>query len=282
LTAAGASTTSVTVLLLAWSEAAYRGSVTRMEPTLEELAEHAEAHFGRIPRFERLERDGFLYMAGPRAANIHPYRVGDSTAAVEWSRAESRRRGHKDIEWWVGWRAEPRDLGERLLELGLARSDNPPTLTGMTCTSEPPTASGIEVRRVDTDQDYAAALEVDWDVWQLGDEERTQRREDEIRRFGETEAAGTMHHFSAFLDGRRVGFGRAIDMPSAVALWGGAVLPDARRRGVYRALVHARWEHAAARGTAALVVQAGPMSTPVLDGLGFQRHGEIQLYCDRL
>jgi hypothetical protein len=31
-----------------------------------------------------------------------------------------------------------------------------------------------------------------------------------------------------------------------------------------------------------LVVQAGPMSAPVLDALGFVRHGEIQLYCDRL
>jgi hypothetical protein len=31
-----------------------------------------------------------------------------------------------------------------------------------------------------------------------------------------------------------------------------------------------------------LVVQAGRMSAPVLDGLGFVRHGDIQLFADRL
>src|SRR5207244_5221436 len=127
LTVAGASTTLVMVILLAWSPAAYRGSVDRMEGTLEELAEHAEAHFGPVPRFEKVAGDDFAYIAGPRSANLHPYRIGDVASAVEWSRAESRRRGHKEVEWWVGWRAEPRDLGEQLLARGLARSADPPT-----------------------------------------------------------------------------------------------------------------------------------------------------------
>ena len=201
---------------------------------------------------------------------------------MNWSRTESRRRGHKDVEWWVGWRSEPRELDARLLELGLVRSDDPPTLTGMTAIAEPPDASEIDVRRVESVDDYAAAIEVDWQVWQLSAEERAVRRELEIDRFAELSATGTVHHFSAFLDGRRVGFGRAVDMPESVALFGGAVLPDARRKGVYRALVHARWAHAAARGTPVLVVQAGPMSAPVLDGLGFVRHGEVRLFCDRL
>jgi hypothetical protein len=249
---------------------------------LEELAEHTEAHFRDIPRFDRIDSGGFVYIAGPRAANLHPYRVDDVAAAVGWSRAESRRRGHRDIEWWVGWRVEPAELGDQLLALGLTRSDDPPTLTGMTCTTEPPGAPAIDVRRIDTEREYAAAVEVDWDVWRLDEEERARRREDEIVRFRETEAAGTVHHFSAFVDGRRVGFARAIDMASAVALFGGAVLPVARRRGVYRALVHARWQHAVARATPLLVVQAGPMSAPVLDGLGFERHGDVELYCDRL
>jgi hypothetical protein len=51
---------------------------------------------------------------------------------------------------------------------------------------------------------------------------------------------------------------------------------------MYRALVRARWDHAVARGTPLLVVQAGPMSAPVLDGLGFERHGQIRLFADRL
>jgi DNA-directed RNA polymerase subunit N (RpoN/RPB10) len=44
--------------------------------------------------------------------------------------------------------------------------------------------------------------------------------------------------------------------------------------------VHARWDHAVARGTPCLVVQAGSLSAPVLDGLGFRRHCELRLLVD--
>ena len=253
-----------------------------MEPSLEELAEHTEVHLLPRATFEKVERAGFVYLAGLRSANLHPYRVDDVRAAVDWSRAESRRRGHRDIEWWVGWRTAPGDLADALLELGLVRSADPPTLAGMTSTSEPPRAPGIEVRRVETVEDYTDALEVDWEVWRVSAEERVSRRELEIGRFEEMHATETVHHFAAFLDGQQVGFGRAIDMPTAVALFGGAVLEDARGNGVYRALVHTRWEHAVARGTPVLAVQAGPMSAPVLDRLGFRRHGDVQLFMDRL
>ena len=61
-----------------------------------------------------------------------------------------------------------------------------------------------------------------------------------------------------------------------------AVLPELRGRGAYRALVRARWDHAAARGTPLLVVQAGDLSAPVLDRLGFVRRAVVKLYVDRL
>lgn len=253
-----------------------------MTSTLEELAEHTEVHLLPRPTFDTVERGGVVYLGGLNGANVHPYRVDDVPAAVDWCRAESRGRGHRDVEWWVGWRTEPRDLADRLIALGLVRSDDPPSLAGMTCSGEPPAAPEIDVQRIDSRDDYMEAVQVDWDVWQLDDEERARRRVIDHDRYEQIAAAGTVHHFSALLDGRRVGFGRAIDMQAGVALFGGAVLPEARRRGVYRALVHARWEHAAARETPLLVVQAGPMSAPVLDGLGFRRHGIVGLYCDRL
>src|SRR5437763_9367770 len=191
-----------------------------MEPTLDELAEHTEVHLLPRPTFDTIERDGLVYLGGLNGANVHPYRVPDVAAAVEWCRAESRSRGHRDVEWWVGWRAEPHDVAERLLELGLARSDDPPTLTGMTCASEPPSASTIEVRRVATREEYMEAVLVDWEVWQLDEDERARRRVIDHDRYDEIAAAGVVHHFSAFLDGRRVGFGRAIDMETGVGLFG--------------------------------------------------------------
>jgi predicted N-acetyltransferase YhbS len=87
---------------------------------------------------------------------------------------------------------------------------------------------------------------------------------------------------AAEIDGRIAGIGRAVDFDAGVALMGGAVLPELRGRGAYRALVRARWDHAVARGTPLLVVQAGAMSAPVLGRLGFVPHATLKLYVDRL
>jgi GNAT superfamily N-acetyltransferase len=250
-------------------------------PTLQELSEDTAVHLLQRPGFELIDRGDFAYEAAAHRGAVHRIRLGDVAAALEWTRAESHRRGHTTVEWWVGWSATPADLGERLLESGLV-PDDPPALTGMTCAVEPPTAPEIEIRPITTLEEQLAALEVDWEVWGLSPADRVQRAAWERERFEPILAGGTVHHFVALVAGRRVGFGRAIDMDGAVGLMGGAVLPEARGRGVYRALVRARWEHAAARRTPLLVVQAGPMSEPVLTGLGFESHGELRLYVDRL
>jgi GNAT superfamily N-acetyltransferase len=242
----------------------------------EELAENTGMYLLPRPFYETVVTDDYTYVAGPNNAWVLDVREPN----VEWARAESQRRGIQLIEWWVGWSVRP-SLADDLLSLGLVPDDEP-VLTGMTCASETPAAPHVEVRAIETAAQYLEAIAVDWEVWQIPDAERAKRRAIEVDRFDQYYAAGTAHHWAAFEDGRPVGFGRGIDMEDGVALMGGAVLPEARGRGVYRALVRARWDHAVSRGTPLLVVQAGPMSAPVLDGLGFQRHGEIRLFADRL
>jgi GNAT superfamily N-acetyltransferase len=244
--------------------------------TREQLAENTGAYVLPRPQYETVVTGDYMYAAGPNNAWVLEIR----TANVEWARAETRRRGLPTVEWWVGWSAPP-GTAECLLAEGLVPDDEP-VLVGMTCVAEPPAAPPIDVRPIETAEQYLEAIAVDWDVWPLSEDERARRRVSEVERFDEDHAAGVAHHWAAFDDGRPVGFARAVDMAEGVALMGGAVLPDARGRGVYRALVHARWEHAVGRGTPLLVVQAGAMSAPVLDGLGFVRHGEIRLFADRL
>jgi GNAT superfamily N-acetyltransferase len=53
-------------------------------------------------------------------------------------------------------------------------------------------------------------------------------------------------------------------------LWGGATLPEQRGRGVYKAIVAARAEEARRHGARFLTVDAGPMSRPILERLGFR------------
>jgi GNAT superfamily N-acetyltransferase len=249
-------------------------------PTLEDLAEDTAVHL--LPRagFDQIDRGEYFFEAGPLRAAVHRIRLGDVEAAVAWTRNEGQRRGVRTVEWWAGWHAQPANLGERLLALGLA-PDDPPVLTGMTCETEPPPGPPeAEVRLIETVDEQLTALEIDWDVWRVPAGERVKRREIERGRFEALRAVS--QHYAAYLDGQLMGFGRGEFMDAGIALMGGAVRPEARGRGLYRALVHARWQHAVRRGTPLLVVQAGPMSEPILTGLGFESHGELRLYVDRL
>ena len=56
-----------------------------------------------------------------------------------------------------------------------------------------------------------------------------------------------------------------------LGLWAGAVLPTHRGRGLYRAIVAARARYARRTGYRFLTVDAGPMSRPILERLGFER-----------
>ncbi len=251
-----------------------------MGPTIEELAEDAAVYLRPRPTFAMTDRPGYVFEAGLHRGSVQRIRLGDVEAAVAWARAEAQRRGLSRLEWWAGWSATPGDLAERLLALGLVPGD-PPLLAAMTLRREPPAEPSVDVRRIETLAEQLEALEtVDWAVWGLPADERAQRRGWEQERFEEIARSGVVHHFAARLGGRLAGFGCAIDMDGGVALIGSAVLPAFRGRGVYRALVRARWDHAAARGTPLLVVQAGPMSAPVLEGLGFARHGDLRLFPD--
>jgi GNAT superfamily N-acetyltransferase len=248
-----------------------------VEPTVAELAEDPAVHLLPRPGFELIDRGGFVFEATRYRASVQRLRVRDVDAAVAWVRAECARRQVGRCEWWVGWSATPADLAQQLTGLGFVPDDEEATLTGMSIDREPPAATHVEVRRVETIEEQLDALEVDWEVWNLPEAERVLRRAHEHERFA---ANANVHHFAAYEEERPVGFGRAIDMDHGVSLMGGAVLPAARGRGVYRALVHARWEHSVARGTPLLVVQAGHMSAPLLNGLGFERHGKLALYVD--
>jgi hypothetical protein len=87
--------------------------------------------------------------------------------------------------------------------------------------------------------------------------------------------------YLAYEGDRPVAAGNALLIDGAVVLCGGATLPEARGRGAYRALLGARFHDAVARGTPALVVQAGSMSRPILERLGFERVATVRLLVDR-
>jgi hypothetical protein len=86
--------------------------------------------------------------------------------------------------------------------------------------------------------------------------------------------------YLAYLDGVPVATATATFTEWGAVLNAGSTRESARGRGAYRALVAARWEDAVARGTPALVTQAGAMSRPILERLGFREVCEIRIFLD--
>jgi len=90
----------------------------------------------------------------------------------------------------------------------------------------------------------------------------------------------TMIMHAVWMDGEIISAGTAAPVSEGLLLYGGATAPHARGRGGYRALLHARWDEAVARGTPALITQGGSMSRPILERAGFEPVGHIHILLD--
>ncbi|HZU20885.1 MAG TPA: hypothetical protein VE982_06675 [Gaiellaceae bacterium] len=178
----------------------------------------------------------------------------------------------KNTTWLIDPEARPSDLRERLLGLGLREpEDGHGVLHALACVEAPPPgARDVEVLRVETLHDYLTATDLMWDAFATSAERRERQRPHLRAEFEAAQRAGVPATFLGRLAGRPAGAGRSIYSDRGVFLIAGAVAEWARGRGVYRALVRARWDDAAARGTPALVVEALPgTSYPILKRVGF-------------
>jgi GNAT superfamily N-acetyltransferase len=257
--------------------------VTGVERGLLELAEEPGLWLPPEPKLEVVRADGYALVTYGRSAWVHRARLGPDRVAgsVERVRRLLRERGFEEVTWWIGVLSEPDDLAAALLELGL-EPDDPAEMTSLTIASKPSGEPAVETRRVQTLEDALVALELDWETFRVPPEERERRRREAREAWPLLQADGRQSTYLAYLDGQPVGFGRAVFTARGGLLLGGATLPEARGRGVYSSLVHARWDEAVARGTPRLAVSAGPMSGPILERLGFERIGWVQLLVDRL
>jgi GNAT superfamily N-acetyltransferase len=178
----------------------------------------------------------------------------------------------KNTAWWIDPEARPHDLHERLLSLGLREpEDGHGLLYSLACVEEPPPGPPeVEVTRVEDFEDHLAAVEVMWDAFETPAKRREQQRPHLRAEFEAARTSGVPITFLARVDGSPAGVGRSIYSDRGVFLIAGSVAEPARGRGVYRALVRARWDDAVARGTPALVTEALPdTSYPILKRVGF-------------
>lgn len=255
----------------------------------EEVRRLAVDPFGELPtprENELVEVDGAILNINPwpTAQIVRPVGAGpaDVAATVEAARDAARERGKPTLAWWIT--SEYHGLSPALEEAGLVHTDTPgfeAVENGMALLS-PPTrkpADDVQVAVVDAWEDFAAVAEVGRRVFELPEipEEELRRRYDAYmasRDLGVT--------FSAAIDGRIVGGAYSAFGKSGVNLFGASVAPEARGRGVYGSLVLARWDLAVERGTPALTVQAGRMSRPLCERMGFTLVEAVHLFVDEL
>jgi hypothetical protein len=179
--------------------------------------------------------------------------------------------------WWISPSAQPENLVGMLEARGFQLAPDGPECHAMVLTSAPPPSPpGIEVRRVEVFEDFVAARNVQWDAFDIPEERREVQRPHMRSEFDESIEHGTPLTFLALLDGKPAATGMTIASDRGVFLIAGSTAAWARGRGLYRALVRARWEYAVERGTPALVTEAlVDTSYPILQRLGFTDVGTI-------
>ena len=182
-----------------------------------------------------------------------------------------RERGKTLASWWVSDWSTPPDVEERLLACGLTIVEGDYDIGALALTAQPPPGPpGVVARRTTTAAEHLAATRVADEAFALPADRRLSD-EEVAAEFEANRVASGAGVYAAWAEGELVATARAYFGPRGALLSGACTAPWARGRGAYRALVRARWDDAAARGTPALVVQAGAQSEPILRRLGFEQ-----------
>jgi GNAT superfamily N-acetyltransferase len=254
------------------------------------LALHPFRELPSGPGIERVELDGVLccFNRYPNAQIVEPVAVTavDVPSAVASARRAARERGKRLQAWWIA--PEDSELGPALEGEGLANEDTPgfeAVENAMVLVQPPAGESGGEVAvgAVETYEEFAASVSVVMEAFDIPEAMRTEAVAELPQRWEEyRDPKNPGRQYLARIGDEIVGTAGATFGAAGINLFGGAVLPPARGRGVYRALTLARWDEAVRRGTPALTVQAGRMSRPILARLGFSQVGEARIYVDDL
>lgn len=242
-------------------------------PELREFAETPSRFIDVPPRISvtKFADDRVCIVQGPTWSIISG--VNTTTADLDDLITEVRRRVPPDKEpsWDLGPSTRPASAHEELERRGFRPPrDGHPIAIGLALTVAPDGPKDVDVRRLESFEDYKAARELAWDAHEVPEDRRAKQRARLAEDFEERSREYNLADFLVNSEGRLAGYAGAVASSRGVLLIGGATASWARGRGLYRALVRARWEYAVSLGTPALVVQAVPeTSYPILTRLGF-------------
>jgi hypothetical protein len=268
-----------------WRAASRSFKLCRMTVVPEDVRAFAVKPFRGVPLppdMQQIEAGGAVLTLnrGNGAQWVHieaeRFDVGETVAAI---REVAGRHGKATLAWWItsadAW-AIP-----GLEAAGLANRDGPgyeAVLHALALVTEPAgqAPDDVAVEVVSTWEQYSKSYDVFAEVF------GTPPVADDVRRARWKSYGLRGCRVIASLERQIVGAAAADYGPTALGLMAGAVLPEARGRGVYTAMVHARWRVAVERRTPALTITAGRMSRPICERMGFQYLEPISIFVDEL
>jgi hypothetical protein len=226
------------------------------------------------PGLRRVDRGLLTWMLGPLPDPLDHMvahsrlSARDADQVIAATVVEARRDGH-GLHWAVHDYDEPTDLSERLARHGLSVDSRETLLVfdPRDARLERPPRVGVEVRRIEREQDLGDLLAIQEAVWG-GRFTPWMLRWFRGAWAGETDPLGI---FVGYVSGAPAGLAWVAPHGGGAfaSLFGGTVLPELRSRGVYSALVAARAGFARRAGSRWLLTSANESSAPRLRGMGF-------------
>ena len=199
--------------------------------------------------------------------------VGDRIEEiVAWYRAR-----HDPFLWWVGPADRPEDLPRLLVAHGFVEDDE--TVPGMVADLAALPAgllpSGVEIELVRDERALAEVCEV-----LMAGFEMPPVAGEAIARLGVLGFGDDMplHTFIARLDGKAVATSLGVMTGGATALFNIATLPEARGRGVGRAVTLAAMRDGAIHEARIAVLQSSAMGHSVYARIGFRDFAEYRVF----
>ncbi len=228
----------------------------------------------RLPPGTEVERDGpIVRFTGTASGGWVLYRDLDGLEGDELDRLIARQvdvfaaRGER-FEWKLHGHDLPADLPERLRAAGFVAEEQETIVIAPVAAiaDTPAVPDGVALREVTERRDFDRIAALENEVWQEDHVALADMLEEE-----HTADPGAISVVVAEADGVVVcaAWIRFEGDTAFATLWGGATLPEWRRRGIYKSTVAYRARLAAECGYRLLEVDASDDSRPILERLGF-------------
>jgi GNAT superfamily N-acetyltransferase len=168
----------------------------------------------------------------------------------------------------------PAGLAERLIDAGFVADDDPGMVMVLDLAAAPapnrfapPEPTGVDIRQISSRDQLDDVIAIMEQVWGGNFAWIEQRLGDHL------EIPGYLSVYAAYVDGQPACASWVYFSPRSqfASLWGGSTVERYRKRGLYTALLARRVREARERGYRFLIIDASPMSQPIVAGHGFQK-----------